>query len=233
MAHESASPPSQAVGDIFRDLSQEQCSLIEAAIPLATCPSGHHFYAPGEPCEHLFLLKQGRVQIYKLSSEGRMLRLGTVEAVTVFGEIPLNPQKTHTNAAEAITPCTVGYLNAALLQTILQSYPQVTRRLLEVMGQRIGEMETRLGDIAFKSVPQRLATTLLALARTPPHPDQLPPPPAVVHATHQQLAEMIGSYRETVTRTIGEFREDGMIRIEDDGISLINQEKLQQLINGE
>jgi len=51
----------------------------------------------------------------------------------------------------------------------------------------------------------------------------------VVRYTHQQLAEMIGSYRETVTKAIGELREGGMIRIDDDVISLIDVEQLQRL----
>ncbi len=230
MAPTSANP-SRPTGDIFSDLDQEQWTSLEARIPFTSCPPGHRFYAPGEPCEHLFFLKEGRVQIYKLSSEGRILRLKPVEAVTVFGEMPLNSQKTYTNAAEAMTPCTVGSIDSSLLSTMLQSHPPITRRLLEIMGQHIREMETRLVDMAFKSVPQRLATVLLSLAGSPPSPEKPTPPPMVVRSTHQQLAEMIGSYRETVTRTIGEFREEGLVQAEDDGIYLTNLEGLQKLIN--
>jgi CRP-like cAMP-binding protein len=89
-------------------------------------------------------------------------------------------------------------------------------------------MEQKLADIAFKSVPQRLATVLLGLADT--HASGRGGPPTVVRYTHQQLAEMIGSYRETVTKAIGDFREAGMIRIENESIYLTDITRLRALV---
>ena len=75
---------------------------------------------------------------------------------------------------------------------------------------------------------QRLATVLLSLASY--SQASAGTPPMVVRYTHQQLAEMIGSYRETVTKTIGEFREEGLIRIEGDAIALTDTARLQALV---
>lgn len=223
MDHESF----KTTGDIFRDLTPQQRAQIEQRIAYITYPEGHIFHAPGEYNEHLFILKSGRVQIYKTSPEGRILRIMVLNAVTIFGEMTLADHKTHTCFAEATGECVVGTIQREVLDELFQTYPQITMRFMEVIGERIQKMENKLVDVAFKSVPQRLATVLLNLAETPIRQGM---PPAVMRYTHQQLAEMIGSYRETVTKTIGEFREEGLIRIEGDAIYLTDVEKLQQLI---
>jgi CRP-like cAMP-binding protein len=101
---------------------------------------------------------------------------------------------------------------------------------MELMGRRLRNTENKLADIAFKSVPQRLATVLLNMAG---ETDDIPAniPPTIVRYTHQQLAEMIGSYRETVTKAMGEFRDTHLIRIDEDVIQLIDMEGLRQLAN--
>jgi len=81
-------------------------------------------------------------------------------------------------------------------------------------------------------VPQRLATVLLNLAAAQGE-QPAGAAPTVVRFTHQQLAEMIGSYRETVTKAIGEFREEGLIRVEEDAIHLTDIDRLRQLVGSQ
>jgi CRP-like cAMP-binding protein len=131
--------------------------------------------------------------------------------------------------AEAMTECVVGALGRAELHRILSAYPIVALRFMEVMSQRLRALERKLADVAFKSVPQRLAAVLLNLADLEPERPIGSRPPVVVRYTHQQLAEMIGSYRETVTKAIGEFREAGLIRVEEEAIHLTDMARLQEL----
>jgi len=232
----SDTPQSRSnTNDIFRDLPPHERARVEQGITDTTYPAGHLFHTPGELCPHLFVLRAGRVQVYKLSSEGRVLRLAVLIPPTVFGEVALSEQQENNSFAEAITECVVGHIPHDMLERILLDYPQVTLRLMELMGQRLHEMENKLVDIAFKSVPQRLATVLLTLAGVPPAGNRPPTAssPTIVRYTHQQLAEMIGSYRETVTKIIGEFREAGLIRVQGDSIYLTNLGRLQQLASEE
>lgn len=219
-------------GDIFAHLDPEQRAAIERQIHYTIYPAGQIFHSPNEVGEQLFILRSGRVRIYKLSPEGRALTLMILEPVTIFGEMTLVGQWLHDTFAEAMTECTIGLIGRDTLRQILERYPRVAIAFMELMGQRLRAMENKLADIAFKNVAQRLASVLLNLAGLSAH-QQTPPstPPMVVRYTHQQLAEMIGSYRETVTKAIGELREAGMIRIEDDAISLIDVEQLQRLAN--
>jgi CRP/FNR family transcriptional regulator, cyclic AMP receptor protein len=155
-----------------------------------------------------------------------------LEPVTIFGEMTLVGQWLHDTFAEAMSECVIGVIGRDTLRRILERYPQVAIAFMELMGQRLRAMENKLADIAFKSVPQRLASLLLSLAGASSVAQPQPAvPPSVVRYTHQQLADMIGSYRETVTKAIGELREAGVIRIEDEAIALTDLAQLQRLAN--
>jgi CRP-like cAMP-binding protein len=215
-------------GDVFRDLQPEQRAQVEQLISYQTYPAGQLFHSPDEYGEQLFVLHTGRVRLYKLSPEGRALTLAVLEPVTMFGEMTLVGQWMHDSFAEAMTECTIGVIGRDALREILRQYPQISLRFMELMGQRLRETENKLTDIAFKSVPQRLASVLLSLAG---EADPGGAASSVVRYTHQQLAEMIGSYRETVTKAMGEFRDAGLIRIDEDAIRLSDRAGLERLAN--
>ena len=128
-----------------------------------------------------------------------------------------------------MTECGIGTIGRDDLRHALNAYPAAALRFMNIMSRRLRALERKLADIAFKSVPQRLATVLLNLADTHEAYARPASPPAVVRYTHQQLAEMIGSYRETVTKAIGEFREAGLIRVEEDAIYLTDMARLREL----
>jgi CRP/FNR family transcriptional regulator, cyclic AMP receptor protein len=218
-------------GDIFHSLEQRQRADIERLIAYNLYPSGHVFHSPNEVGEQLFVLRSGRVRVYKLSPEGRALTLMVLEPPTIFGEMAMVGQRFHDTFAEAMVECLVGVIRRENFRQILDHHSQISLALMELMGQRLRAMENKLADIAFKSVPQRLASVLLSLAGISPGLSVGSQPPSVVRYTHQQLADMIGSYRETVTKAIGELREAGLIRIEDEAISLTDLAQLQRLAN--
>jgi CRP-like cAMP-binding protein len=218
-----------AAGDVFRALEPEQRAEVEQLITYQTFPVGQIFYSPDEYGEQLFLLREGRVRLYKLSIEGRALTLSVLEPVTIFGEMTLVGHWMHDSFAEAMTECNIGIIGREELRAILTRYPRLSISFMELMGQRLREIENKLTDIAFKNVPQRLATVLLNLAGEAQH--AAGDTPTVARYTHQQLAEMIGSYRETVTKAMGEFRDTGLIQIGDSGIQLTNLDMLNQLAN--
>jgi CRP-like cAMP-binding protein len=154
-----------------------------------------------------------------------------LEPPAIFGELALAEGGRHDSFAEAMIDCAVATLGRDVLREVLGRNPSLALRLMGVMSRRLLAMERKLADIAFKSVPQRLAMVLLNLAGDLAE-GQTGAPPVVVRYTHQQLAEMIGSYRETVTKVIGEFREAGMIRVEEDAILLTNLDRLRKLVHG-
>ncbi|RRR66988.1 MAG: Crp/Fnr family transcriptional regulator [Candidatus Viridilinea halotolerans] len=222
--------PYLITGDIFRDLAAHERAEVERQIAYNLYAPGHGFHTPNEVGEQIFVLRSGRVRIYKLSPEGRALTLMLLEPVTIFGEMALVGQALHDTFAEALNECVIGVIGRDTLRRILERYPPVALACMELMGQRLRAMEHKLADIAFKSVPQRIASLLLNLAgvgtsNPSPHDEPL----SVVRYTHQQIADMIGSYRETVTKALGELREAGIIRVEDEALALVDVAALRRI----
>lgn len=215
------------VSDIFQDLAPTELAAIRRVSSLAHYESGHIFFSPEERDDYLHILQNGHVRLYKLSAEGRALTLAVLEPVAVFGEMSVLGPWRHDSFAEAMTVCEVASISHDDLLPLMEQYPQIALRLMDLMAQRLQSMENKLADIAFKSVPQRLATVLLDLVADSGLPQN--GTPTVVRYTHQQLAEMIGSYRETVTKAVGDFRDGGLIRIEEEAIYLTDVPRLQSL----
>lgn len=211
--------------DIFRDLTPEDLDWLADHTTMMTAHRGQIVYMPGETNEALFLLKAGRVQIYRLSPDGKKLVLSTLNPDTFFGDMPLAGQHMYGAYAEALDDCTVCVLRRADLERLVQTMPQVAVRLLEVVGSRLIEAESAIEELAFKSVPARLATMLLRLSGAQKSRD-------LVGYTHQDLAEMVGTYRETATLALDDFKRRGLVELGRKQIRILDEGGLAAIAQG-
>jgi CRP-like cAMP-binding protein len=205
--------------ELFRDLGEPEMQELDRITAMTTCEPGRIFCAPGETGEVLFLLKKGRVQIYRLSPEGKKLVIAILEEGTLFGEMALVGQGMYNTFAEAVEPCTLCAMSRREVEMLIARFPKVGLRLLEIVGRRLTEAERRLEGLAFKSIPAQLAGLLLQLARNN----------VVEGHTHQELAERIGTYRETVTQTLDEFKAQGLIQVQRKQIEIQDAERLHEI----
>ncbi len=205
----------------FRDLSLHEVEAIGQRTTLARYRAGHLFYLPNDPGDALFILKKGRVQLYRMSPDGRKFIVAILSAGAIFGHMALVGQRMHNTFAEALEDCTVCLWNRAEVEQVLREQPQVALRLLESMGQRLSDAERRLEEMTFKRIPARMAGLLLQLNQEQGCTG------AVQGYTHQQLADMLGTYRETVTQTLNEFKEQELIRVSRKVIEILDLLKLQ------
>ncbi len=213
--------------DLFQDLTPPELAEIDRKTTMHTCERGRVFYLPGETGEVLFILKEGRVQLYRLSAEGRKLVFVTLEPGTVFGEMSMIGQGMYDAFAEAAEPCTICVMSRRDVDELIRSKPQIALRLLELVAVRMQELETQLEDIAFRSVPVRLATLLLRLAGD--GKGETATAATVGGLTHQDLADMLGVYRETVTTALDNFRNNDIIAIGRRRLVLRNVPRLREL----
>ncbi|ROO52032.1 CRP-like cAMP-binding protein [Micromonospora sp. Llam0] len=198
--------------DIFTDLSATELDAIAAMTPMKTYAVGELLYSPHNPVETLFILKQGRVRIFRVAADGRALTTALITPGTIFGEMVLLGQHMYDNYAEALDEAVVCVLDRSCVQQHLLSDSCIATRITEILGQRLIEMERRLSDTVFKSVPQRVAGTLATLAGQQRRLG-VGPRTAQVALTHEQLAALVGTSRETATKTLGELADRGLIRL--------------------
>jgi CRP/FNR family cyclic AMP-dependent transcriptional regulator len=227
---EQSSPPSHGgdkIGylrmvDIFRDLSEAEVQEIDRATTITTAHRGKILYMPEDTGEVLFMLKEGRVQLYRISPEGKKLVIATIGPGTVFGEMAFIGQGMHNSFAEALEDCVLCVMSRTDVERMLVTKPQVALRIFEVLGRRLKEAETRLAEIAFKSIPARLASLLLQLAEEQGSS-------TIAGLTHQNLGEQIGTYRETTTQTLNIFKNAGLIDIGRKKITILDGDGLRRI----
>jgi CRP/FNR family transcriptional regulator, cyclic AMP receptor protein len=209
---------------VFRDLSPHELAAMDRQLTMSTCEPGRIFYMPDDTAEVLFLLKKGQVQLYRLAPTGKKLVVATLGPGAVFGEMSLVGQGMHNTFAESVDACVLCVMSRADVERLLREKPEVALRFLETMGARVTHLETRLEEIAFKGIPARLAALLLQLT------DAQGARGVVEGYTHQDLGEMIGTYRETVTQTLNAFKAEGLVEIGRKRIALRDRARLEALM---
>ncbi len=208
--------------DLFRDLSPRDIADLERVTTLTNVPRGRVFYRPEDPGERLFLLRQGRVQLYRISPEGKKLIIATLGPGALFGEMALLGQQMHNAFAEAMEDCSIMVMSRSDLERLILNDVRLGRRILALTHKRLSDAEARLEDMAFKSIPARLASLLLRLAA---EQDGV----TITGLTHQDLAETIGTYRETATQVLNDLKNEGLIEIGRKRITILDAERLRKV----
>mgnify|MGYP005836340309 CR=1 FL=1 len=208
--------------DLFQDLSASEQAHLDYITHMSTTDAGRIFYTPGETGEVLFLLKKGRVNLYRMTSDGKKIIVATLEPGAVFGEMAIIGSGMHNTFAEAADDCLLCVMSRHDVERMVVQTPKVGLRLIEAMGRRLQEVETRLEEVAFKSIPARLAGLLLRLSEQQNST-------LVTGYTHQDLAEMLGTYRETTTQSLNQFQGQGLIEIGRKRIKLLDSAGLQDI----
>ncbi len=198
--------------DIFEPLSQEEIQAIKWENLNTTVERGEIFYTPMDLCETLFVLQRGRVRIYRATPEGREFTVAVLESGTVFGEMVLTGQRLRSSFAQAMEESEVSAMCRADVERLILDKPQVGLQLVHLLSDRLSTYETRLEDIALKEVPARLASFILQFIESEGvvtrEGYKIP-----TRYTHRQLATMIGSKRETVTKAFTTLQRAGAVEL--------------------
>lgn len=215
--------------DIFRDLSQREMEAIAAAAPMKSYNAGELVYSPTQPSEVLFILKKGRIRVFRVSAEGRALTTAIITPGTIFGEMVLLGQRMYDNYAEALDDAVVCVMSRADVHRFLLSDARISARITAILGRRLADLEQRLSDSVFKTVAQRVATTLITL--TAAQPPATPLRPGGRHPqialTHEQLAALAGTSRETCTKVLRDYADRGLIRLARGRVTVLDANRLR------
>src|SRR5215208_1895266 len=188
--------------------------------------AGEIFFTPEDTNERLFILKKGRVRVFR-QADGRELTLAEIDPGTIFGEMALTAQRLRGSYAQAIEPSILISMSRDDLEHIIEENPQVGNRLVHLLSERLASYESRMEDLTLKEVPARLANLILLLCEGEgvmtrqdikiPH-----------HYTHERLGTMIGANREAVTRAFGLLQDQGAVELRRRLIHIKDMEALRR-----
>ncbi len=204
--------------EVFVSLSPEEQTWLAESTTMVTCERGRIFFTPDEAGEVVFILKRGKVDLYRLTADGRKLVVATLGPHAIFGEMGLIGQGMYGCFAEAVDECLICVLSKLDLQALIRRNPDVGLDLLSEMGKRLQEREAELEALAFHGLPARLAALLLREADRDG---------TVTGLSHQDIAERLGTYRETVSQVLGRCRNEGIVSIEPRRVRLLDRMALE------
>ena len=207
--------------EVFQDLSDAQISEVERGTRMSTIGPGRILHQPDEKSEMLYLLKSGGVQIYRISPDGKRFVISNIEPGMFFGEMALLGQAVHDSFAETTTESTLCVISRRDLEYLIGRFPTIGVRIMQALAARLSESETQLEDLALKSLTARLATLILRLSsdtRT-----------RVTGLTHNDLAERVGTSRETATQALNELKNAGLIAIGRKRIDVLDRQALEDV----
>lgn len=207
----------------LQDLSSDEIEEVSNQTHMVEYKREHIFYMPDDPGEVLFILKKGRVQLYRMSPDGRKLVFIILHPGAIFGHMALVGQHLYHTYAQAVDDCTICIWNREQVEQAFIQKPQIAFRFLEAVGERLGQVEERLAEVTFDPISTRLAILLLRLDRNGDGTGKL------TGYTHQYLADMLGTYRETTTQILNQFKGQSLIRIGRKTIEILDEAGLKQI----
>ncbi len=197
---------------LFEQLTADDLQRIEISSKARTFARGTPIYLPLDGTNAVFLLASGRVKICHLTPDGKQSILAFIEPGELFGELALFDGGPRDEYAEALEKSTIVQIPGEVMQQTMESHPGVTLGVTKLIGLRRRRIERRLKNLLFLSNRDRLTHLLLELAEQYGKPES-GGLKLRIQLSHQDLANVIGSTRETVTVVLGEMQNEGLLSI--------------------
>jgi CRP/FNR family transcriptional regulator len=213
--------------ELFRDIAPPDLDRVDRLFAERKYRKGATIFSRGDPGDALYIVKEGLVKLVAHSGRGTETILHILPSGALFGELILSEENREFTAI-AETDAVVGKLPKESLHRLLSSVPAFSLNFIRLLSRRLAKVEREFAGFGHTWSYHRLAGMLLKLGRD--HGAETPKGLVLsIRLTHEDLANLIGTTRETVTTQMGRFRRLGMVRREGKGL-LLNAPRLEKFI---
>lgn len=209
---------------IFNGLPQEQKEDLSKIAVERAFSKGQTIFSEGEAGNGFYVVMTGRVKIYKLSPEGKEQILHIFGMGQPFGEVPVFAGENFPANAEALEKSTTLFFPRFALLSLIKQNPSFALNLLAILSRRLRNFAARIEDLSLKEVPSRIAAHLLYLSDQKMGSAELE-----LTITKGQLASLLGTIPETLSRILGRMSGEGLISLKGPHIKILDREGLKTL----
>ncbi len=202
-------------------LLHEEDPIFNKAMRSQHFERGQLVAAADDLTKQMYVLMSGKVNMVCTNNEGRRLVIATLEPGAVFGEGAFDNPGGPTVFVEAVESVAVWVVPAGEARNLTIQYPILGWGLLQTYGARLFQVENSLENVAYKKLPERLAALLIELADAETE--------LIKGISHQALADHLGTYRETVSAILRDFKRQGLVELGYRRIGLIDTETLRDI----
>jgi CRP/FNR family transcriptional regulator len=215
---------------LFAGLSDEAVTAIADRTVPRRLPKHATLFRRGEPCHGLYIVVEGRIQIYRASPDGREQVLEVEGPGRPVAELPLFDGGPYPASARALEDSRLLFLPRDAFQWLYQSNPEIADAVIRDLGRRLRRMVGLIAKITLKDVRSRVAATLVEVAESQ---DALRAGGTfVLQRTQEELARSLATTREGVARALASLRRDGIIAQSGRKVEILDVAALQSAAMG-
>jgi len=209
---------------LFNGLPSEQLDAIRRIAIEKRYNKGQTIFSEGDKTTGFFVIVEGRVKIYKVSSEGKEQILHIFEAGQSFGEVTVfTGQQMPANAQTLAKTHLLLFAKNAFVD-LVSSNPSLALNLLGIMSKKLRQFAAQIENLSLKEIPARLASYLVYLSEEQGTEDTV-----VLNISKGQLASLLGTIPETLSRIFAKLSGQNLIRVEGPKIVLLDRDGIESL----
>ncbi len=209
---------------LFNGLPAEQLEAIRQIAVEKRFNKGQTIFSEGDKTTGFFVIIDGRVKIYKVSSEGKEQILHIFEAGQSFGEVTVFTGQQMPANAQALAKTHLLLFARSAFVDLVTSHTSLALNLLAIMSKKLRQFAAQIENLSLKEIPARLASYLIYLAEEQGTPDAV-----TLNVSKGQLASLLGTIPETLSRIFAKLSTQKLIRVEGPKIILLDREGIEDL----
>jgi CRP/FNR family transcriptional regulator, cyclic AMP receptor protein len=209
---------------LFSNLDEKALRQMVQASKFQHMEKGTILFFQSDPSEFAYIVQHGDISIVLNSPDGRDMVINEMRPGDIFGELGILTKQPRSTSAIARADSDVLVISREAFLRVVDSEPQLARRILEVTAQRLQRSGEREGALAFMDAQARLARLLLEL-------DRLEKETGYITISQDELAHRTGLIRQTVAKALGKWRRQGYLLTGRGRIVLLNHKALKELAN--
>jgi CRP/FNR family transcriptional regulator, dissimilatory nitrate respiration regulator len=213
---------------LFRGLTREQYDQLAMIATIQEFARGQTIFSEGDDGVGFFIVYSGLIKVYKISPEGKEQILHVFGPGEPFAEVAVFTGVSYPAHAQALEKSTCFFFPRASFINLLAGNPSLALNMLASLSLRLKHFARMIEDLSLKEVPGRLAAHLLFLSKQQDDARELR-----LHITKAQLASLLGTIPETLSRILAKMQKQGVIASNGAIITILDRESLEELATGE
>jgi CRP/FNR family transcriptional regulator len=213
-----------SITPLFKGLSEQELDEIGSISIDRNYTRGESIFMEGEQASGFYIVADGQVKIFKTSMEGKEQILHIYGPGNPFGEVPVFSGSRFPANAQALVKSHILFLPRNAFVRLIADHPSLSMNMLGELSMRLRQFTVQIENLSLKEVPSRLASYLIYLAREQDNPEQV-----TLAISKGQLASLLGTIPETLSRIFAKMSTQGLIRVEGKALYLLDPIGLEDL----
>lgn len=216
---------------LFRELNDFELTKITDIAIAREWKKQSHVFLQGDPLENVYFIYEGKIKIYKSDINGREQIVAIAKKGEMFPHVGFFRKGDYPAYAEVLESSTLITIPISKFETVLIENPELCIKVFKVLGEKIVDLQNRLEEQILNNTYEQIVKLLIRLAQK--HGKEQEDGTILLKSefTNKDLANMIGTTRETISRTLTKMKKDELIEVDDEGNMIVDVDTLMEEIH--